>query len=71
MTEGYRNPPSGTLLKQSKQLNAGMSQVVVAKKLKNLNSAISRIENNAGDVMLSTLSQYSGALGKKLDISIH
>ncbi|NTW84427.1 MAG: helix-turn-helix transcriptional regulator [Chlorobiaceae bacterium] len=68
--EGYRNFRIGVLLKQAR-LNAGMSQVEVAMKLKTHKSAISRIENHAEDVKLSTLSHYAEALGKKLDISIH
>jgi HTH-type transcriptional regulator / antitoxin HipB len=68
--EGYKNFRIGVLLKQAR-LNAGMSQVEVARKLKTHKSAISRIENHAEDVKLSTLSHYAEALGKKLDISIH
>jgi len=68
--EGYRNFRIGVMLKQAR-LNAGISQVEVAQKLKTPKSAISRIENHAEDVKLSTLSSYAKALGKKLDISIH
>ena len=68
--EGYRNFRIGVMLKQAR-LNTGMSQVEVAKKLKTHKSAISRIENHAEDVKLSTLVNYAEALGKKLDILIH
>jgi len=68
--EGYRNFRIGVMLKQAR-LNAGMSQVEVARKLKTHKSAISRIENHAEDVKLSTLVNYAEALGKKLDILIH
>lgn len=68
--EGYRNFRIGVMLKQAR-LNAGMSQVEVAQKLKTHKSAISRIENHAEDVKLSTLVNYAEALGKKLDILIH
>jgi DNA-binding XRE family transcriptional regulator len=68
--EGYRNFRIGVMLKQAR-LNAGMSQVEVAEKLKTHKSAISRIENHAEDVKLSTLVNYAEALGKKLDILIH
>ena len=61
--EGYRNFRIGVMLKQAR-LNAGMSQVEVAQKLKTHKSAISRIENHAEDVKLSTLSSYAEALGK-------
>jgi len=68
--EGYRNFRIGVMLKQAR-LNTGMSQVEVAEKLKTHKSAISRIENHAEDVKLSTLVNYAEALGKKLDILIH
>ena len=68
--EGYRNFRIGVMLKQAR-LNAGMSQVEVAAKLKTHKSAISRIENHAEDVKLSTLVNYAEALGKKLDLLIH
>ncbi|ACD89678.1 transcriptional regulator, XRE family [Chlorobium limicola DSM 245] len=68
--EGYRNFRIGVMLKQAR-LNTGMSQVEVAEKLKTHKSAISRIENHAEDVKLSTLVNYAEALGKKLDIFIH
>lgn len=68
--EGYRNFRIGVMLKQAR-LNTGMSQVEVAAKLKTHKSAISRIENHAEDVKLSTLVNYAEALGKKLDILIH
>lgn len=67
--EGYRNFRIGVMLKQAR-VSAGMSQVEVALKLKTHKSAISRIENHAEDVKLSTLTSYAEALGKKLDISI-
>ncbi len=67
---GYRNFRIGVMLKQAR-LNTGMSQVEVAEKLKTHKSAISRIENHAEDVKLSTLVNYAEALGKKLDILIH
>lgn len=68
--EGFRNFRIGAMLKQAR-LNAGMSQVEIAQKLKTHKSAISRIENHAEDVKLSTLFNYAEALGKKLDILIH
>jgi DNA-binding XRE family transcriptional regulator len=68
--KGCRNFRIGVMLKQAR-LNTGMSQVEVAEKLKTHKSAISRIENHAEDVKLSTLVNYAEALGKKLDIFIH
>lgn len=59
----------GAMLKQVR-LEAGMSQVEVAGKLNTHKSAISRMENHAEDVKLSTLTHYAEALGKTLIISI-
>ncbi|MEI7933906.1 MAG: helix-turn-helix transcriptional regulator [Chlorobiaceae bacterium] len=47
-----------------------MTQDEIAEKLKTHKSAISRIENHAEDIRLSTLSHYADALGKKLEIFI-
>jgi HTH-type transcriptional regulator / antitoxin HipB len=67
--EGYRHFRIGVMLKQAR-INAGLTQIDVAEKLKTHKSAISRIENHAEDIKLSTLTHYAEALGKKLDISI-
>lgn len=67
--EGYRHFKIGVMLKQAR-LSAGLTQIDVAEKLKTHKSAISRIENHAEDIKLSTLSHYAEALGKKLDILI-
>jgi len=45
-----------------------MTQEEVAKKLRTKKSAISRIENHAEDIRLSTLNRYAEALGKKLHV---
>ena len=42
----------------------------VAQKLNTKKSAISRIENHAEDVRLSTLGKYAKVLGKKLYFSV-
>ena len=67
--EGYKHFKIGVLLKQART-NAGMTQNEIAEKLKTHKSAISRIENHAEDIRLSTLSPYAEALGKKLEIFI-
>lgn len=67
--EGYKNFKIGVLLKQART-DAGMTQDEIALKLKTHKSAISRIENHAEDIRLSTLSHYAEALGKKLEIFI-
>ena len=67
--EGYKHFKIGVLLKQARN-DAGMTQDQIAPKLKTHKSAISRIENHAEDIRLSTLSHYAEALGKKLEIFI-
>ncbi len=67
--EGYRNFKIGILLRQARQ-EAGLTQDEIAKKLKTKKSAISRIENHAEDIRLSTLHRYAGALGKSLHVFI-
>ncbi|MEK6756485.1 MAG: helix-turn-helix domain-containing protein, partial [Bacteroidota bacterium] len=42
----------------------------IAKKLRTKKSAISRIENHAEDIRLSTLGKYAKALGKKLKVHL-
>ena len=68
--EGSRHFRIGVMLKPAR-INAGLTQIDVAEKLKTHKSAISLIENHTEDIKLSTLTHYAEALGKKLDISIH
>lgn len=49
---------------------AGITQEMIAKKLRTKKSAISRIENHAEDIRLSTLDKYARALGKKLKFQL-
>jgi len=67
--EGYENFKIGVLFKISRE-KAGMTQEQVAKKLGTHKSAISRIENHAEDIRLSTLQKYAKALGKKVNLEI-
>ncbi len=67
--EGYLNFKIGVILKMARE-DAGMTQQEIAKKLKTNKSAISRIENHAEDIRLSTLKKYAGALGKKVRVEI-
>ena len=62
---GYLEFKIGVLLRQARE-KAGLTQAEVAQKLNTKKSAISRIENHAEDVKLSTLGKYAKALGKKL-----
>lgn len=67
--EGYENFKFGVLLRQARE-SAGITQEEVATKLRTKKSAISRIENHAEDIRLSTLHKYAKALGKKVNLEI-
>jgi DNA-binding XRE family transcriptional regulator len=66
---GYENFKIGVLLRQAREA-AGITQEEVATLLKTKKSAISRIENHAEDIRLSTLYKYAEALGLKLSLYI-
>lgn len=66
---GYLEFKIGILLRQARE-EAGLTQEEVAQKLNTKRSAISRIENHAEDVKLSTLGKYAKAIGKKLLFSV-
>ncbi|MFH1993260.1 MAG: helix-turn-helix transcriptional regulator [Pseudomonadota bacterium] len=66
---GYQQFKIGVLLKQAR-IEAGFTQEQVADKLRTKKSAISRIENHAEDIRLSTLINYAQAIGKNLHLEI-
>ena len=68
--EGYENFKIGVLLQLSRE-QAEMTQEEVAQKMGTKKSAISRIENHAEDIRLSTLKKYAKALGKKISVEIN
>jgi HTH-type transcriptional regulator/antitoxin HipB len=67
--EGYADFKIGVILRQARE-EAGLTQEEVARRLKTQKSAISRIENHADDVRLSTLRRYANALGASLQIRL-
>ncbi|MBM4348474.1 MAG: helix-turn-helix domain-containing protein [Deltaproteobacteria bacterium] len=67
--EGYEPFKIGVVLRQVRE-EAGITQEELARRLKTRKTAISRIENHAEDIKLSTLERVAGALGKRLQISI-
>jgi ribosome-binding protein aMBF1 (putative translation factor) len=67
--EGYERFKIGVLLRQARE-EAGLSQEELAKRLHTRKTAISRIENHAEDIKLSTLERFASALGKKLQVSL-
>ena len=66
---GYQNFKVGVLLKQLRQ-ESGLSQEELAKRLKTKKSVISRIENHADDIRLSTLRRYAKSLGRRIKIEV-
>ena len=59
----------GVLLTQARK-QAGLTQEQVAKALNTNKSAISRVENHASDIRLSTLNKFAQAVGKRLRVAI-
>ncbi len=66
---GYANFKIGVMLRQARKA-AGMTQEEVAQQLSTTKSAISRIENHAEDIRLSTLNRYAKAVGTNLQIKL-
>lgn len=67
--EGYEQFKIGIILRQAREA-AGLTQEELAARIKTKKTAISRIENHAEDIKLSTLERVANALGKKLQIHI-
>lgn len=68
--EGYQAFKIGLLLKEARE-NAGVTQEELANRLNTKKSAISRIENHAEDVKLSTLEKIASSLGKNLEVRLY
>ncbi len=66
---GYEEFKIGELLKLARN-QAGLTQEDLAQKLHTKKSAISRIENHAQDIKLSTLQNFAKILGKELKIQL-
>lgn len=66
---GYENFKIGEVLKQAR-LARGFTQEELAERLHTKKTAISRIENHAEDIRLSTLERYARALDKELRVAI-
>jgi HTH-type transcriptional regulator/antitoxin HipB len=66
---GYEQFKIGVILKQARE-EAGLTQEELAAKLNTKKSAISRIENHAEDIKLSTLEKFANALGKELRLEV-
>jgi len=66
---GYEELRVGVLLRQARK-KAGLTQEQVADRLNTKKSAISRIENHAGDIRLSTIERYARALGWTVSVDL-
>ena len=66
---GYEQFKIGVMLRQARE-SAGLTQERVAQELHTTKSAISRLENHAEDVRLSTLRKYAQAIGKSIDVQL-
>lgn len=66
---GYQDFKIGVLLRQARE-RAGLTQEEVAVRLATKKSAISRIENSAGSIRLSTLERYARAVGCQLSLEL-
>ncbi|MBI4385076.1 MAG: helix-turn-helix transcriptional regulator [Nitrospinae bacterium] len=67
--EGYDRFKVGVMLRQARE-TAGLTQEELARRLCTQKTAISRIENHAEDIKLSTLERVASALGKRLEVKI-
>lgn len=67
--EGYQAFKIGIMLKQAREA-AGITPEELASRLNTKKFVISRIENHAENVTLSTLEKFANSLGKNLEIRI-
>ena len=66
---GYQEFKIAVMLKMARE-ETGLTQEQLAEKLHTKKTAISRIENHAEDIKLSTLEKFAQALGKTLHIEV-
>lgn len=66
---GYRAFEFSVMLRKARE-EAGVTQETIARRLRTKKSAISRIENHAEDIRLSTLEKYANALGRTLRVQL-
>ena len=67
--EGYQEFKIGEMLKQARK-ETGFTQEEIAIAMHTQKSAISRIENHAQDIRLSTLQAFAHIMGKELKIEL-
>jgi len=67
--DGYQEFKIGEMLKMARK-ETGLTQEEVANAMHTQKSAISRIENHAQDIRLSTLQAFAHIMGKELKIQL-
>jgi HTH-type transcriptional regulator/antitoxin HipB len=66
---GHHEFRLGVMLRKARE-EAGLTQEELARRINTKKTAISRIENHAEDIKLSTLEKFVHALGKQLTITV-
>jgi len=66
---GYREFEIGVVLRQARE-DAGLTQEELAQRINTKKTAISRLENHAEDIKLSTLQKVARALGRELQVML-
>jgi len=66
---GYEEFKIGVVLREARR-KSGLTQEELARRIHTTKSAISRIENHAEDIKLSTIEKVARALGKKILVEI-
>ncbi len=67
--EGYKEFEIGVLIRQARE-QAGLTQEQLAELIHTKKTAISRLENHAGDIKLSTLRKVAKALGRRVELNL-
>ena len=67
--EGHEQFKIGEVLRQAREA-AGLTQEESASRVHTKKTAISRIENHAEDIKVSTLKRVAKALGKRIQINL-
>ena len=66
---GYEDFKIGVILREAR-LTAGLTQDEIATRIRTKKSNISRIENHAEDIKLSTFEKFAAAVGKRVEVKI-
>jgi HTH-type transcriptional regulator / antitoxin HipB len=67
--ENFETFKLGVMLKQARK-DAGLTQEQMASELNTTKSVISRMENHATDIRLSTLEKFAKAIGRRIHVSL-